>query len=271
MKGSETVLTTVVAALLLATAVPIAAQTTPPYQGGEVEGGGMIVGRVTWSGPRPELEPLAINKNPEVCDVDGNRQRPSERLLISGSGGVANAVVHLEEIQQGKPLPTAGARLDQRNCRYDPHIVILPRKAELTMSSGDKILHNIHMFDAANYNIPFPNMDSVTKKMRKAGVVSVQCDAGHGWMSAYIHVVNHPYYVVTDAEGNFKLTDVPPGKYTLKMWHESWVVTEEVKKDDAVVGYEFGEPIERSREVEIAASAEAQVDFVLSGQAAEGQ
>ena len=88
MKGSETILTTVVAAVLLVTAVPVAAQTTPHYQGGEVEGGGTIVGKVTWSGPRPKLEPLAINKNPEVCDVDGDRQRPSGRLLISGSGGV---------------------------------------------------------------------------------------------------------------------------------------------------------------------------------------
>jgi hypothetical protein len=57
--------------------------------------------------------------------------------------------------------------------------------------------------------------------MKKPGIVTFKCDAGHTWMSAYVFVVDQPYYAVTDAAGKFELKDVPPGAYTLVVWHES--------------------------------------------------
>jgi len=252
---------------LLVAGIPAGAQTagtTDVYQGGEVENGGTISGKVVWKGTKPNLESFEINKNPEVCDVDGSQKRPSNRLVISDSGGVANAVVYLEEVQQGKPLPTEGAKLDQKGCQYVPHVTIVPRRAQLTLSSGDSILHNIHMFDAASYNIPFPDMNVVVKRMRKSGVVRVQCDAGHGWMNAYVFVVDHPYYAVTGENGEYTLTDVPPGKYSVKTWHENWVVKNKIEKEGVITGYEFGEPIEQTKEIEVSSGGTASLDFELS-------
>ncbi len=247
-------------AILAMVAMPLGAQ----YVGGAVEGGGTITGKVSWDGARPELSALEVNKDVEVCDIGGKGERASNRLLLSKDGGIANAVVYLDGITQGKPAASEGATLGQVGCRYEPHVLVMPRKAELAMTSSDAILHNIHMFDAANYNIPFPDQNSISKKMRKAGVVRIQCDAGHGWMSAYVHVTNHPYYAVTAADGSFELGDVPPGKYTIRMWHEGWDVAQEIMKEGVVAGYEFGDPVEQTQEVEVAAGAEATVAFKLS-------
>ncbi len=247
--------------LLVAAALPVAAQT---YVGGDVEGGAKITGKVTWSGAKPTLEAFAVNKNPEVCDTGGDGKRQSNRLVVGKGGGVANAVVYLEGITAGKVMPVESTTLDQKGCRYDPHIILMPKKAELSMSSSDSVLHNIHMFGAAVYNIPFPDKDTVAKKMRKGGLVRIQCDAGHGWMNAYAWVMSHPYYALTDESGAFTLSDVPPGKYTIKMWHESWEVAEKIEKDGVVTGYDFKDPVEQSQEVEVAAGGSASVDFSLS-------
>ncbi len=247
--------------LVVAATLPIAAQT---YVGGDVEGGAKITGKVIWSGAKPALEAFAVNKNPEVCDTGGGGKRASNRLVIGKGGGVANAVVYLDGITAGKPMPAEAVTLDQKGCRYDPHIVMVPKKAELSMSSSDAVLHNIHMFGAAVYNIPFPDKNTVVKKMRKGGLVRIQCDAGHGWMNAYAWVMSHPYHALTDDSGAFTLTDVPPGKYTIKMWHESWEVAEKIEKDGVVTGYEFKDPVEQTMEVEVTAGGAASVDFSLS-------
>ncbi len=247
--------------LLAAVALPAAAQTTG-YTGGDVAGGAEITGKVTWTGAEPALEAFVINKNTEVCDTGGGK-RASNRLVIGKGGGVANAVVYLEGVTAGKPMPTDAVTLDQEGCRYDPHILLVPKKAELSMSSSDAILHNIHMFGAAVYNIPFPDKDTVVKKMRKGGLVRIQCDAGHSWMSAYAWVISHPYYALTDESGAFTLSDVPPGKYTIKMWHESWEVAEKIEQDGVVTGYDFEDPVEQAKEVEVAAGGSASVDFSL--------
>jgi len=262
MRGFGFVITSIaVMALVLASGTGHA--QTPVYEGGTVEGDGKITGTVTWTGERPTLEPFEINKNPEVCDTHGDGKRPSHRLMVSDSGGVANAVVYLEGITAGKPQSTAAATLDQVGCHYEPHVQVVPKRAELTLKSKDAILHNIHMYGAASYNIPFPDKNELVKRMRKAGVVRVQCDAGHGWMSAFIHVTDHPYYAVTDESGAFELDDVPPGKYTIKMWHAHWDVTGKTEKDGVVSGYEFPDPIEQTKSVEVS-SGGVTVDFTLS-------
>ena len=235
------------------------------YEEIAVMNGGTISGRVVWTGAAPTLEDYAINKNVEVCAHGGVTARPSDRLLISADGGVANAVVYLKDVTSGKPMPNVAATLNQKGCRYEPHVQVVPRKTKLTMSSEDDILHNIHMFGAATYNIPFSGPDSITKSMRKAGVVRIQCDAGHSWMNGYVHVANHPYYAVTDETGAFTLTDVPPGSYAIVMWHEHWEVTKKFEKDGVVTGYEFADPVELSQQVEVAPGGDATVTFELSG------
>jgi len=56
--------------------------------------------------------------------------------------------------------------------------------------------------------------------MRRPGLMKLQCDAGHTWMNGWIYVFDHPFFAVTDDEGAFAIRDVPPGTYTLELWHE---------------------------------------------------
>ncbi|MFQ5911675.1 MAG: carboxypeptidase regulatory-like domain-containing protein [Nitrospinota bacterium] len=240
------------------------------YKAVEIKNGGTITGTVKWEGALPQLKPFPITRDPEFCDLDKTGVKKSPRLVLDPQMGVANSVVYLEDIEKGKKLQRFSKAKpltwDQKGCEYSPHVLVVPVKSYLGMRSSDAILHNIHMFGAASYNLPFPEKRTViTKRMRKKGVITLRCDAGHGWMSGIIFVVGHPYYAVTDARGNFTLRDVPPGKYTLRAWHEGWNVVKTIKKDGKPAFYEFDEPRVLSRDVTVPAGGGVSVRFTLRG------
>jgi hypothetical protein len=242
------------------------------YQVQAVTSGGTITGAIRWSGPAEKVLSLPITKNPDICDPDKRENRDLERLEIGQEGGVANTVVFLKNITRGKAmdLPAARASLNQKDCRYEPHILLVPKEGSLNMKSSDPILHNIHMIGAAFYNLPFPQENKViSRPMHQEGVVNLKCDAGHVWMSAVIFVVEHPYYAVTDERGNFKLTDVPPGEYTITAWHEGWKIAREetvidVDRRQEVRRPIFSEPKTWDTKVIVVANGTTRVNFEIS-------
>jgi Polysaccharide lyase family 4, domain II len=190
-----------------------------------VTNGGTIAGTVKWSGPEPSGLDVTVNKDPQVCDPESHKTVNMERMVIGPHGGVANTIVYISNISQGKamdlPMPRRG--LDQKHCRYEPHILLVPENAELTMKSSDAVLHTVHMDGAASFNVPFPFTDRViVRNMDTPGLVNLRCNGGHVWMNAEMMVVSHPYYAVTDLNGSFELDDVPPGDYKVVAWHEGW-------------------------------------------------
>ena len=236
--------------------------------------GGTIEGTVKWTGPIPKIPELPITKNSDVCDPQSRKTRDLERLLIDSAGGVANTVVYLKDIHKGKAmdLPSARQHLDQKQCRYVPHILLVPQGGELQIRSSDPILHTVHMAGAAANNIPFPfqNQD-IAVPMRRNGVVDVKCNAGHVWMNAEILVVKHPYYVVSDEHGFFRLTDVPAGEYEIAAWHEGWgIVREETVLD---VGAQvqvrrpiYSDPKTWAKKVTVRAGETSRVEFAIAAQ-----
>ncbi len=136
-----------------------------------VEDGGAIAGTVKWSGPIPKIPKLAITKNPEVCDPDSLKTRDLERLLINSDGnGVANTVVYLRGITKGKAMdmPEAREQLNQKTCRYVPHIMIVPQGKPLKIESSDPVLHTVQMFGVSTNNIPFPFQNQFIPVMMNA-------------------------------------------------------------------------------------------------------
>src|SRR6202167_5021292 len=107
---------------------------------------GTIKGTVKWSGTLPRLPSIAINKDPEVCDPESHKTRDLERLVVGPQGGVANTVIFIKSISSGKAfnLPPERRSLDQRLCRYEPHILLVPERSALQMKSSDATLHTIH-------------------------------------------------------------------------------------------------------------------------------
>jgi Carboxypeptidase regulatory-like domain len=242
------------------------------YQVVTVANGGTISGNVHWAGPAPHSVALPISKDPEVCDPDHHKTADLERIVISPGGGVANTVVFLKDISRGKPLALPPRRqfLDQKRCRYEPHILLVPQGGKLEMKSSDATLHTVHMEGAASYNLPFPFPNLVVARpMTSSGLVSLKCNGGHVWMNAEIFVVPHPYYTVTDESGNFELTDVPPGEYQLVAWHEGWNLLRQERVTDVLTGKVvqrplFAEPRTWEKNVSIAPNQKVSANFTFS-------
>src|SRR6202165_5156988 len=216
-------------ALLVLVLIPELSAGEDNYQVVSVQDGGTIKGTVKWQGAVPRLVPSEINKDPQVCDPLGQKHRDLERLLVSPSGGVANTVVFLRNISRGKAmdLPASRRFLNQKTCRYEPHVLLVPLQTSLTVRDSDPLLHTVQMSGSADYSLPFVlEGQEIARPMTREGTVSMRCNV-HVWMNSEMIVAKHTYYAVTDEDGNFQLTQVPPGDYEIVAWHEGWRVVGE--------------------------------------------
>lgn len=146
-------LTFAVSLLFLAAVVESVAQSG--YQVVSLAGTGSIGGTVQWAGPMPYPATFLINKDNAICDPDKNGIRDLERLSVGARGGVANTVVFLKDISRGKAMDIPEPRrfLDQKRCRYEPHILLVPQNTALQMKSSDAVLHTVHMDGAATLQL----------------------------------------------------------------------------------------------------------------------
>jgi hypothetical protein len=241
------------------------------YQVISVQDGGSIRGTVKWQGPMPHLVASAINKDLEICDPQHQKRRDLERLLVAANGGIANTVVYLQNVTRGKAmdLPEPRQFLNQKNCRYEPHILLVPLEGVLKIKSSDPVLHTVHMTGAADFNLPFPFRDQVVNRsMTRAGQIDLRCNAGHVWMNAEIIVASSPYYAVTDQDGSFEITQVPPGDYEIVAWHEGWRVVGESLLYDVLTQLRvkrpvFSDPVIWSKHVTVPTRDSVEVNFTL--------
>lgn len=188
------------------------------YQVAAVTNGGSVSGKVTATGNVPKPEKVEVNKDNSVC---GNEKTLED--VQAGSGGeLANAVVWIDGINSGKAWSDGNqGAVDQKECHYTPHVQVLANGASLDVINSDPILHNIHAYSGEEtlFNIAQPMKgQKTTKKLTATGPVHFKCDV-HSWMSAYVFVATTPYFAVTKPDGSFSIGDVPPGNYTLKVWH----------------------------------------------------
>jgi len=262
---------TVVSWLLFSVAGVTLATGQSDYKVISITDGGTISGTVKWSGPVPRELEFPITKDPSICEIDGKKTASLDRLIIGPENGVANTIVYLKNIHTGKALelPEQRRHLDQRHCRYIPHILLVPQNTVLSMQSSDATLHTIHMDGAATYNLPFPFPNQVNSRtMSTPGLVNLRCNGGHVWMNAEMMVVTHPYYAVTDESGHFQFTEVPAGTYQIVAWHEGWTLigkeqAYDVLTEHAVQRPVFSEPKMWEKSVTVNANSASAVNFVI--------
>jgi hypothetical protein len=196
----------------------LAVATTLAAQGARAAG--TIEGTVKLSGPAPALKPHPIVKDGGVC----GKEAPNDAVVVAKDGALANVVAFVKGARfDGKPAPVAGAAVDQKLCRYLPHVQALTVGTPLSVMNNDAVLHNVHAnIEALTvFNVAMPiKGQKLPMSLRKPGLMKLQCDAGHPWMSGWIYVFDHPYFAVTDGKGAFSIKDVPPGEHTLELWHE---------------------------------------------------
>ena len=152
--------------------------------------------------------------------------RKEPKILVGPDKGVEEGIVYLKKVKKGKPWTKESAKvpvLNQEKCRFSPTVQII-RKGKIAIVNSDPVLHNTHGYLCKKlgkqckrtvFNLALPNQGQrIEKNMKRPGTVKVDCDA-HGWMLGWMQVVDNPYYALTDADGKFSITQVPPGKYTL--------------------------------------------------------
>ena len=192
------------------------------YEVVTVTNGGTIDGVVTLSGTAPAGAPIKVTKNQDYC----GQTIPDPAYTVDGSGGLANVIVYLKDIAKGKAAPTESLALVNTKCMFSPRAQGAMVSQQVKISSEDTVLHNTHPQNAEtnatifNVALPFKGF-SVTKPLPNMPMmIKVKCDA-HEWMHAWILDLEHPYYATTASDGHFTIKDVPPGTYTLAVWHEA--------------------------------------------------
>ena len=183
---------------------------------------GTIAGVVSFKGMAPKMKPLDMTGDPG-CPTG---PQPSEVVALNG-GKLANVFVYVKEgLPQGNfAVPSERVVLDQKGCRYSPHVMGIMASQPLKILNSDTADHNIH--DMPNKNPVFNEMQMPTdkpiiKKFATAEMmIAVQCNQ-HNWMTAYINVMTHPYFAVTAADGSYEIKNLPPGEYTLAAVHEKF-------------------------------------------------
>ncbi len=199
-----------------------------------------IKGTVKYLGAVPEPTVTKTGKYKKVCGATFT----DESLLVEKQG-IQNVVVWLsgkdaKKKLKGKPRTY---QLDQKKCRYEPHVTVMSKGSELEILSSDPINHNIHTysFDNDPMNMMFtPGQDHV-QEFDEPEPVKVECDL-HEWMKAWIFVTPNNFHSLSKAGGSFEIPDVPKGKYTLNFWHETLGELSqkiEVGDDPLVVNVEF--------------------------------
>jgi plastocyanin len=143
------------------------------------------------------------------------------QVVVKHARDNGNAVVYIEKIP-GKRFtpPTEPVVLDQVNLMFMPHVLPVMVGTRVAFPNSDEIRHNVFSPGPPRFDLgTYPQKTTKYNLFDKPGVWTLLCNV-HAEMSAYIVVVETPYFVRTDKDGKFVLKDVPPGKYTLKVWHE---------------------------------------------------
>lgn len=190
---------------------------------------GDISGKVTLKGT-PKAE-ISIDLGPACGKI--NPSKPTTRHYVVGKdGGLANVFVYLKDAKQAPAKGEAGT-LDQVGCIYEPYVMGLVAGQQYKIKNSDSEMHNVHatpnVTGNKEFNLAQPAGSPVLVKTfdKPEILVRMKCDV-HPWMFAYIGVCEHPYFAVTDKDGNFKISGVPDGKYSIEAFHQKTHVAAKV-------------------------------------------
>src|ERR1051326_2838592 len=185
-----------------------------------------ITGTVKLDGTAPKMAPLQMAADPYCQSQHPNGANANdEEVVVGPAGELANVIVYIKNAPAG-PTPSTPATIDQRGCKYYPHVQVMEVNQPIQIKNDDATLHNIHAMPAINSQFnegqPVQGMVS-TKKFDKVEMTPfrIKCDV-HGWMKSYMAVLPHPYWGVSQMNGTFTIPNLPPGQYTIVAWHEKY-------------------------------------------------
>ncbi len=189
---------------------------------------GSLSGTVKLSGPRPEPKLLVITGD-NVCTGSWKNGHVDERHEVAEDGGLPHVIVWARKGPHGdmrfatSDSPNGGKlKITQKGCIYTPHVFGVMVGEKFVVVNDDQTTHNVHVKPRRN---PEANKSQVAGKVdtfafeEKEMAISFVCDI-HSWMQSWAFVLEHPFFVTTDARGAFKISGLPDGDYEFVAWHE---------------------------------------------------
>jgi len=221
------------------------------YEEITVTDGGTLTGTVVLEGqvPKPKGYNLITLPDPVYCGrvSDGRGWRILQPFNVGTGGSFRDVVVFVEGIERGKPFAGFNApRIEAIDCRFLPFINVVRNQHDVAVVNMDPAMHDIQAYETSNlgprvlFNVPLPispryprtaglsanfhehyegmPMTQEVKMTKGRRVFVMQCGF-HAYMESWGLAVENPYYTITDKEGRFAISDLPPGKYKVVIWH----------------------------------------------------
>lgn len=220
------------------------------YQEVPVSNGGTLAGVVTLVGdvPKPKGYNLVTLPDAVYCGriSTGTGWRLLQPFVVGPDGGFKNVVIYLAAITEGKPFAYEPPRIQAIDCTFEPYITIVRDRHDVEVVNMDPVFHDIQGYETSKFgarvlfNVPLPMSHNLQKhdllagktvKNRAGPVVTQHVTMGkkrnlfvmqcgfHAYMESWGFVVNNPYYALSAKDGSYAIADVPPGTYTVQVWH----------------------------------------------------
>ena len=189
---------------------------------GTVASAAEISGKVKLTGTPPAEKTITLDA---MCGKLSPNGLTTRHYVVGGDKGLANVFVYVKEGAKSTPPASAAAVLDQVGCEYHPYVMGVQTGQSFNVKNSDAVLHNVHALPKPGSGNKEKNIAQPVKGMTSPFVfdkpevlVKFKCDV-HPWMFAYVGVTDNPYFAVTDKDGNYKISGLPAGEYTVEAVH----------------------------------------------------
>lgn len=195
-----------------------------PYEGDAVHNNKTrVIGVVKYDGPKPDMPFLAIGGDPNCVSANAGPPPRAQRLVVNDKGELRFALVRVKSSVPGQfDPPNRIVLVDQQGCVYKPHVAAAMVGQTIRIKNSDPFLHNVNI-QGGNWKDNFAQSVQGQYKDVKRSVaefsVPFKCDV-HSWMNATVHILDHPFFMVSDMEGRFEIRGLPPGTHTLEVMHQ---------------------------------------------------
>jgi len=201
---------------------PPVAASAPPVDPSTVA---TVSGQVVMDGTPPRAEVIRLDADPKCVTLTKGEEERTEYVVVGLGNSLRNAFVYVKEGLPARlyPIPSTPVVLDQQQCRYVPRVLGIQVGQQLVIRNSDPLLHNVRAEGQINQpfdvGTPIQGMEIKRTFSTREVMVPFKCNV-HQWMNAYVGVLEHPFFAVTDDSGRFSIPRLPPGSYTIEVWHE---------------------------------------------------